>query len=286
MSDSRIRPRIEFEEAPAPRLDFDPLPVGVAPTGSVMPESGTVSTILTGIAVLVLGMALLQTLNFVIAQFDRSFVLGCVTLVVGVVGFGLIGSGVRRELRGLLGLRVVDRLREQLADPMQARQAALEWLATLPEGPLLAEAVRGANDPQTIPALLRAGPLKALRERSEALGRAAALQIFAITAAVPSPALDGVLVGWRGARLVRQVAELHGLRPGLFGTLSLLRRTAMAAGAATATNLAVDTVTRSLLSNSIVGHLAGDVAGAGVAARRMVVLARAAATACSPLDPA
>jgi uncharacterized membrane protein YcjF (UPF0283 family) len=224
--------------------------------------------------------------NFVLAQFHRSYVLGWLTLGVAAVGFGLIGAGVRHELQGLLGLRTVDRLRARLADPSQTRQAALEWLATLPEGPLTAEAVRGANDPHAIPAILRAGPMKALRERSEALGRGAALQIFAITAAVPSPALDGLLVGWRGARLVRQVAELHGLRPGLLGTFSLLRRTAMAAAAATATNLAMDTVTRSLLSNSIVGHLAGDVAGAGVAARRMVVLARAAATACSPLDPA
>jgi len=31
--------------------------------------------------------------------------------------------------------------------------------------------------------------------------------------------------------------------------------------------------------------VAGDVAGAGVAARRMMVLARAAAAACSPLPP-
>ncbi len=132
-------------------------------------------------------------------------------------------------------------------------------------------------------ALLRAGPVAALRARADALGRTAALQVFAAAAAVPSPALDGLLVGWRGVRLVRQVAELHGLRPGLFGTLALLRRMAFTAAGVVATDLAADAVARAVLSNPLLERLAGDVAGAGVAARRMIVLARVTAAACSPL---
>jgi hypothetical protein len=42
---------------------------------------------------------------------------------------------------------------------------------------------------------------------------------------------------------------------------------------------------RTLLSNPIMERLASDVAGAGVAARRMIVLARATAAACSPVPP-
>jgi uncharacterized membrane protein YcjF (UPF0283 family) len=109
------------------------------------------------------------------------------------------------------------------------------------------------------------------------------VQVFAATAAMPSPALDALLVVWRGTRLVRQVAELHGLRPGLIGTLGLLRRTAMAAAGVAATDMALDAAARAALSNPLLQHLAGDVAGAGVAARRMVVLTRAASAACSPL---
>jgi uncharacterized membrane protein YcjF (UPF0283 family) len=102
---------------------------------------------------------------------------------------------------------------------------------------------------------------------------------------VPSPAFDGLLMGWRGARLVRQIAQLHGMRPGFLGTLSLLRRTALAAAGVVATDLAVNTLSHAALSSPLLRHVAGDVAGAGVAARRMVVLARATAAACSPLPP-
>ena len=132
-------------------------------------------------------------------------------------------------------------------------------------------------------ALLRTRVAAELQQRADALGRGAAMQVFALTAAMPSPALDALVVGWRGVRLVRQIAELNGLRPGLFGTLALLRRTALSAAGVAAADVAINSATRAVLSNPLLQHLAGDVAGAGVAARRMVVLARAAAAACSPM---
>ncbi|MDE2575702.1 MAG: DUF697 domain-containing protein, partial [Rhodospirillales bacterium] len=145
--------------------------------------------------------------------------------------------------------------------------------------------VTAAGDPAAIAALLRAGPVAALRRQAEALGRDAALQVVVATAAIPSPMLDGLLVAWRGVRLVRQVAMLHGMRPGLFATLALLRRTAFSAAAVAAADMAADAITRAVLSSPLAHHVAGEMAGAGVAARRMIVLARATAAACSPLPP-
>ena len=104
-------------------------------------------------------------------------------------------------------------------------------------------------------------------------------------AAAPAPALVVLLVSWRGLRLIRQTAALYGLRPGLFGTLGLLRRTAVAAGATAVTEAAVNTATHAVLSTPILTHLAGEMAGGAVAARRMVVLGRAACVACSPVPP-
>ncbi len=132
-------------------------------------------------------------------------------------------------------------------------------------------------------ALLRTGPLQALREATDALGRTAALQSVAIVAATPSPALDVLAVGWCGLRLIRQVAELHGMRPGMLATLALLQKTAVAAATVAVTEVAVNAATHAMIAHPLLRHLAGDVAGAGVAARRMMVLARAAAAACSPL---
>ena len=147
----------------------------------------------------------------------------------------------------------------------------------------LAATIRTVNDPTSVLALLRDGPAADLRTRAEALGQEAAVGVFALTAAMPSPVLDAMVVIWRGLRLIRDVAALHGMRPGLLGTVALLRRTLASASVSALTNVAVDTGMRMLVSHPTIARLSGDAAGAMVAARRMMVLARAAAAACSPL---
>jgi putative membrane protein len=283
VSEAPVRPRFELEPQPIARLEPE-APLAPVPLAS-QASAGGVGLAASGVALLVAGFAALQAGNFVAAQFERGPILGWLTLAVALAGFGLLGIGAWRELRGLFGLRHVDRLRAALGDPARATAAALEWLADLPEGAALAGAVRAANDPDAVLALLRAGPVATLRARADQLGRVAALQVFTVAAAVPSPALDGLLVGWRGVRLVRQIAALHGLRPGLFGTLSLLRRVAFTAATVVATDFAADVVMRSLIATPLLERLASDVNGAGLAARRMIVLARATTTACTPLPP-
>lgn len=275
------RPRIEAEPLPAARLESG-LPARAEP---VAPQAvGTIPLMLGGVSLLVLGLAALGTLNFVLDQFARSPLLGVLTAAVAVVGFGLVGAGVWREIRALIGLHTVDRLRAELA-ASTTPHALRAWLREIGASDPLMTAAEQMNDPAALRALLRAGPIAELRVKADALGRAAAMQIFAATAAVPSPAFDGLLVAWRGLRLVRQVAELHGMRPGLLGTLALLRRTALSAAGVVATDMAANTLAHAVVSNPLLQHVAGDVAGAGVAARRMIVLARAAAAACSPLGP-
>jgi uncharacterized membrane protein YcjF (UPF0283 family) len=97
--------------------------------------------------------------------------------------------------------------------------------------------------------------------------------------------MDVLTIGWCGVRLIRQIAALHGMRPGIFGTMALLRKTALAAATVAATEFAVNAATHAVVSHPLLRHLVGDIAGAGVAARRMIVLARTAAVACSPLPP-
>ena len=281
-----IAPRIERESGRAERLEtIDPhLPLPERP-GWSMPVLA-----LCGFAVLALGLAGLQTGNFVADEFRRSPVLGWLTLAVAITGFGLILLGFARELRGLMRLAAVDALRRDLAgaDAQARARAARRWLARL--GPdenvaRVAPALAGLNDPDAIVPLLRAGIEAGLRARADALGRRAALQVVAGMAAAPAPALVVLLISWRGLRLIRQVAAVYGLRPGVFGTLSLLRRTAFAASATAVTEVAVNSAAHAALSTPLLAHLAGEMAGGAVAARRMIVLARAAAVACTPLPP-
>ena len=281
MSDAPPRPRMELEEAPASRLQSSP----VEDLAQGPPPAQRASLILAGLATLATGVGTLSLAGFVMDQFARATSLGWIALGVAGAGTTLLGAGIWREVRALRALRHVDALRADLHshEPGRIMDAALDWAATAPGGPALLPALRTVNDPDAALALLRAGPGQALRAEADRLGRVAAVQTVAGIAAVPSPTLDVALVAWRGVRLVRQVAQMYGVRPGLLGTLALLRRTANAATLVGAAEMAGNAAAHVVLSHPLLAHLAGDMAGAGIAARRMVVLARAAAAACDPL---
>jgi len=278
-----LRPRIELEDTRAERLHAEPPPEVLTDPA----PSRRAPLVLAGAATLALGVGGLSLANFVIDQFTRAAWLGWTTLGVATAGVALLGAGVLRDVRAVLALRHVDGLRADLAstEPRRIMSAALDWAASVPGGPALLPALRAVNDPDAALALLRSGPGQALRGEADRMGRTAALQMVAGIAAMPSPSLDVLLVAWRGVRLVRQVAQLYGVRPGTLGTFALLRRTIGAATTVGALEFAGNAAAHAVLSNPLLAHLAGEVAGAGVAARRMVVLARAAAAACDPLEP-
>ena len=281
-----VEPRIELEDEPAARLE--PALQTSIPLDEPSPAWGTAALALAGASVLGLGLALLSVGNFVADQFARAPSLGWTTLGVAGAGFGLLSVGFWRELRALLVLRRVDSLRADLASGNAGRimAAAQTWSRMVPGGPALEPALRTLNNPDAAIALLRAGPGETLRDAADRLGRVAAVQAVAGIAAIPSPALDVLFIGWRGVRLVRQVAALYGVRPGVLATLGLLRRAATAATMVGAASLAGNTAARAVLSHPLLAHALGDAAAAGVAARRLLVLARATSAACDPVPPA
>lgn len=279
------QPRIILEDAapPAQRLDFGwENAVAVAPPVSRGWSSLSLASV--GVVVLVLGFALLEAGNFVAAQFARGDALGWTTLAVATTGFGLLFAGIGREMRGYLSLGTVDRARAAHArgDVAGLRSALQDWQTKLPPERPRAE---GLSDMpiDAACALVEARTLGPIARDAVTLGRAAAVQAFAMTAISPSPGLDALVFGWRGIRLVRQVAALHGFRPGIAGTVSLLRRVAFDAATVAATDVAVEAVVRGVLSSRIAEHVAGEAAAGAVAARRMILLARAADEACRVL---
>jgi putative membrane protein len=279
--DSTPEPFLMLEADEAPRLEPTPSP-------EVAPVHRRRSPALAGIVLFGASLVLLWGATIVSALFERWSVLGWASLAALLVGLSLIGIGICQELRGLWALRRVDHLRAELGsgEMKRVQQAAGRWLDIVQQCTAIQPALSGSDTPEAILALLRSGPGKALQDATDALGRGAALQSVAIVAATPSPALDVLTVGWCGVRLVRQVAALHGMRPGALGTVALLQKTALAAATVAATEIAVNAATHAVVSHPILRHLAGDIAGAGVAARRMIVLARATAAACSPLPEA
>lgn len=287
MSDKRPPrgPRVLTEEAApaAPRLElgWDQAVVPVVPP-AVPRRWSAPALAATGVLVLLLGLSAIDVAGFVADQFARATWLGWLTLGVAGLGYGLIALGALRELRGLAGLATVEQGRAAIArgDFPAARRAILDWAARIPVAEPIRPALRKAPDLATLLALVEAGPLATLDRAAVSAGRAAALQSVAATAMMPSPALDGLFIAWRGLRLVREVASIHGLRPGFLGTLRLLRRTVFEAGTVAAADLAISTAVTAVTTNPLVAHLVGDAGAGAVAARRMILLARAASTAC------
>ena len=276
------------DAAPAPRLDFQWEQAVVPVAAPKVPSRWSgLSRAGAGLAVLGLGLAALDAVNFVIDQFGRGPVQGWATAGVVVAGFGLLASGAWREVRGLLSIRAVERARAAFAreDLPAARAEALRWAGGVADAASLQPALRQAGSTGELRALLEGGPLLVLDAQAVALGRAAAVQSFAVTAVSPSPGLDALIFTWRGVRLVRQVAALHGLRPGLVGTVALLRRTLLDAATVAATDVAVDAAARALLSNKLLEQFAGEAAAGAVAARRMLRLSKVAAEACRIVPP-
>lgn len=190
-----------------------------------------------------------------------------------------------REWRGYAALGDIDWLRAglQSQDITAAQRYAKDWLLAIGEEPKALQVMTNAPDAATLRALLRSGPITRLERQTSSAGRSATLQVLAATAVSPWPGLDGVIVVWRGFRLVRDVAHIHGLRPGTIGTLRLFRRVTMDAAGVAAADIAIAALTEALFNSPLGGALAGQATGSAVAARRMLRLAFATAESCRPL---
>ena len=96
-----------------------------------------------------------------------------------------------------------------------------------------------------------------------------------------------VLAGLRGLSLLRQVAAIHGMRPGAAVTLSLLRRLTWTAAGTSGMDLLGQGLADSALSHlPVIRQLAAALAGSGLTALRLRRLAEVTAQACSPLGKA
>lgn len=255
------------------------------------PAKESIQPLAVAACALVLLLAILTLLglaNFAVAQFGKSLWLGWLTVTLIGPLVGALGWSVVREWRGYANLRNVEGLRSGLnSDNMEvARKHAREWLHAIGASADLTKGIETASDPATLRALLRSGPLARLDQESAQMGRSAAFQVLAATAVSPWPAMDGVLVVWRGLRLIRRIAELYGMRPGTLGTLRLWRRLAMDAGSVAAADVVVTAMADALLKSPVGSALAGSATGSALAARRMLRLSVAVARSCHPIDEA
>ena len=251
-------------------------------------ETPAVSALSLGILaafLLLLAILGLDLINFIHSQFGKSIALGGVTLFLLAPPAFLLAWAIATEWRGYSQLSDVEDLRRGLfgQDLLVAKAGAARWLASINASSYTVQIVMGARDTETLRALLQNTVLPDLDQATKSAGRAAAVQVLAATAVSPWPGLDGLLVTWRGFRLVNQVARIHGLRPGTLGTLKILRRVAFDASGVAATDVVASTVAEALLNSPLAGGLVGQSAGSAVAAQRMLRLSYAVSVSCRPV---
>lgn len=250
---------------------------------------GTILALTGGLAVLVLGGLGLGNLLFVQGLFETSPVLGWLGAGISIAGWGLAAGAGLTEWLSLRRLKRVEGMAEtlrRLPDAAPPPPELLRWIeslgARLPEAQPAIDAMMGADRMGSLRGLWQAALRPLLDQAVTQLGRQAGKQAFLGTAIAPSPSLDGLVVLGIGLRLLRQVARLHGLRPGVLASFALLRHLLLSAGMTAGVELAAETAFAQALQGRAAG-LAGGAAGSVTAALRMPRLAAAAGKACRPL---
>jgi putative membrane protein len=289
----RLRPRI-WETEQRGRLDFVP---ALSPEGESAPvparrrpRSPAVIAI-GGFAVLVLGIIAIDLVSFVGGAFDRGTVIGIVATAVVATGTGGALYWFVCELRGLLRLRSAERLRRLIPSALtgELKRELDQAGAILARDPLLRSAVaqyRGVLETHHTGGdaleLFSRFVLTPADSLGQAAVRRAAAQAFAINAVSPTVLTDTLFFAARALRLIREIAEIYGQRPGIAGTLHLLRQLVGGAGLVGAVDI-VGGILAQQLGGAVLEWLSANAAESAYAAQKMARLGIVAMALCRPV---
>src|SRR5215469_6520482 len=237
----RMRPRIlETEETGRLELSLpQPEPEIHLPARPIGPSRSPMAVAAAGVGILVLGLVGIDLVQFVDGAFAHGTGLGLAAAAAVAAGCGGAGYWLMAELRGLWRLRSAEQLRRLIpfALSSELKTEIDAAAAILGRDPLLGSAVaqyRAAveahHSGRDALELFSRFVLPPADRLAEAAIRRAAGQAFAINAISPTALLDTLLFAGRAMRLIREIAEIYGQRPGLAGTMHLLRRLIGGAG--------------------------------------------------------
>lgn len=289
----RLRPRIvETEETGRLELTAPPAPETNLPAPRTRKSRSPIRVAATGLGILVLGVIGIDLVQFIDGAFAHGAGLGIAATAAVAAGCGGAVYWLLAELRGLWRLRSAERLRSlipfALADELKAEIDA--GAAILAADPLLTEAVaryRAVREPhhsgRDALELFSRFVLAPADRLAEAAIRRAATQAFAINAVSPTALLDTLLFAGRALRLIREIAEIYGQRPGLAGTVHLLRRLASGAGMIGAVDLVGGIVVQQL-GGAVMERLSASAAESAYAAQKMARLGIIAMALCRPVE--
>ena len=245
----------------------------------------------TGIGILVAVVLGIDMVQFIDGAFAHGTALGVVAAAAVGAGCGGVGYWLVAELRGLLRLRSVERLRRLIPSAVSSElKREIGTAAAIVARDPLGEAVgryRAVLEPhhtgRDALELFSRFVLAPADQLAEAAIRRAATQAFAINAVSPTALLDTLLFAARAMRLIREIAEIYGQRPGVAGTAHLLRRLVSGAGLVGAVDL-VGGILVQQLGGAVIERLSASAAESAYAAQKMARLGILAMAQCRPID--
>ena len=247
---------------------------------------------MTGLGVLVVGVVGIDLVQFVDGAFAHGTGIGILAVAAVAAGAGGALYWLTAELRGLFRLRSAERLRRLIPSAL-ASELKVEIdaaAAIVARDPLLGEAVnsyRAVLEPHHTGhdalELFSRFVLAPADQLAQAAIRRAAAQAFAINAISPTVLLDTLLFAARATRLIREIAEIYGQRPGLTGTIHLLRRLVSGAGLVGAVDV-VGGVIAQQLGGAVLEHVSASAAESAYAAQKMARLGLVAMALCRPIE--
>jgi putative membrane protein len=288
----RLRPRI-LETEEIGRLDLS-LPPASEPSLPRPARGGFPSPLgvaASGIAILALGVAAIDLAEFVGGAFERSTGFGVVATAAVAAGVGGALYWLLAELRGLARLRSAERLRRLIPSALasELKRELDEAGAILARDPLLArpvatyraviEAHHSGGDALELFSRFALAPADRL---AQAAIRRASAQAFAINAVSPTMLTDTLFFAARAMRLIREIAEIYGQRPGFAGTVHLLRRLVGGAGLVGAVDV-VGGVLVQQLGGAVLERISVNAAESAYAAQKMARLGLVAMALCRPV---
>jgi putative membrane protein len=289
----RLRPRI-VETGQTGRLDLR-LPAISEPSLPLTPARGFPSPFvvaMTGLGVLAVGVVGIDLVQFVDGAFAHGTGVGILAAAAVAAGAGGALYWLTAELLGLFRLRSAERLRRLIPSAL-ASELKVEIdaaAAIVARDPLLGEAVnsyRAILEPhhtgQDALELFSRFVLAPADQLAQAAIRRAAAQAFAINAISPTVLLDTLFFAARATRLIREIAEIYGQRPGLTGTVHLLRRLVSGAGLVGAVDV-VGGVIAQQLGGAVLEHVSASAAESAYAAQKMARLGLVAMALCRPIE--
>jgi putative membrane protein len=289
----RLRPHI-VETGETGRLELG-LPAISEPSDMPLPTGrfpSPFAVAMAGLGILVVGVVGIDLLQFVDGAFAHGTGVGVSATVAVAAGVGGALYWLTAELRGLWRLRSAERLRRLIPSALanELKQEIDAAAAILARDPLLRGAVghyRAALEPHHTGRdaldLFSRFVLASADQLAQAAIRRAAAQAFAINAISPTVLLDTLLFAARAMRLLREIAEIYGQRPGLAGTVHLLRRLASGAGLVGAVDV-VGGVIAQQLGGAVLERLSASAAESAYAAQKMARLGLVAMASCRPVE--